>query len=71
VELLLWPQRRQQEQALQSQARLQLTSELVQKIAAVRMAWVDAAAQEQWRYAIQVEQAATAASELAEAMKAR
>lgn len=71
-ELLLWPQRRQQEQALQSQARLQLTSELVQKIAAVRMAWVDAvAAQEQWRYAIQVEQAAAAASELAEAMKAR
>lgn len=71
-ELLLWPQRRQQEQALQSQARLQLTSELVQKIAAVRMAWVDAvAAQEQWRYAIQVEQAAAAASELAEAMKAK
>ena len=71
-ELILWPQRRQQEQALQLQARLQLTSELTQRIAAVRLAWVDAvAAQEQWHYAQQVEQAAAAAGELATAMKAR
>lgn len=70
VDLITLPWRAQRAQQGMAMARLQLASEVVDQVTQVRQAWVQAvAAQQSAGYALQVQDAAQAASELARRMQ--
>jgi outer membrane protein TolC len=70
LDLLTLPRRHDMARNAQAQATLQLTADLVERIAQVRQAWVQAVAAEQTaQYDEQVNQAAQASAELAKRMQ--
>lgn len=71
LELLLWPQQRRIAAERERAAQLALSTELIDRITAVRQAWVEAvAASQSETYARQVEISAEASAELARRMEA-
>lgn len=71
LDLLTLPQRRKLAEQQIEQARLRLTSDVVDQVTQVRMAWVRAvAAQQSLQYAGQVYESAEASAELARRMQA-
>jgi len=71
LDLLTLPRRNQVAQSLIHQQQLRLTSQVIDQITLVRQAWVKAvAAQQNLKYAAQVNDAAMASSELAKRMQA-
>lgn len=70
VDLILLPQRLSVSASQSAQAKLQLTSAVVDQVTQVRQAWVRAvAAQQSLRYAEQVQRSAQASAELARRMQ--
>lgn len=71
LELVLWPQQRRMAAERERAAQLALSAELIDRITAVRQAWVEAvAAAQSEAYARQIEISAEASAELARRMEA-
>ena len=71
LDLLTWPQRKKVSDQKVVQRRLELSADIVEKITAVRVAWVKAvAAEESLQYAQQVQESAQIGAELAQRMMA-